>query len=278
MSDLTVVRSKLNNLEQGSPKWRAQVCDPAWIRRRVQVYLRYTVPSLLHQTDKDFRIWLDCRPNSQREVEACRIPLYRAGVWCTFDRGRSMLENLPDTVTHVVEIRVDSDDMLAPNIVEQAKALHLTRRMILKPDWSAGMEYLNAISWNHGYVWHVGSNRFLRQTHPSPPFYSQRLERRGGELIGRFGENVETTGESHGRFVSRRNAYQVNHPHKPAFLWCRHDEGGPGRFHVWEDRRGLAYPKRPKNQHCGDSVFLRKWFGLDEPLPYANDEVRRFLV
>ena len=271
MSDLCVVRSKLNNLEQGNAAWRAQVLDPAWIRQRVQVYLRYTVPSLLRQTDKDFRIWLDCRPGSEPELKDCRLPLCEANVWCTFDRGRGLLELLED-VSHVIEIRVDSDDMLAPNIVEQAKALHLTQRAVMEPDRPGGFEEVDAISWHHGYVWLVGSNRFYRQTHPSPPFYSQRLERRGGELVARYGENVEATGESHGKFVARRNAYVVRHEHKPAFLWCRHGNGGPGGFHVWEAKRGLAH-----TSHQGDAPFLREWFGLDEPLPYQSETVRRFL-
>ena len=68
-------------------------------------------------------IWLDCRAGSEAEVAPLLPRLEEAGVSVTFDHGRRMLAQLPARCRHVYLVRIDSDDMYAPDAIEQVRRL-----------------------------------------------------------------------------------------------------------------------------------------------------------
>jgi hypothetical protein len=144
---------------------RHDAADSAWIAARIQIYLRFTVPSLLRQTDRDFRIWLDCRPGSENELAPHHAALAAAGVTSTFDRGRRLLADIFARHGAAYFTRIDSDDMYAPDAVELIRALQR----------EAG-----ASQFHGGYVYEAATGRVFRVMRKSPPFYTLRFER--GEI------------------------------------------------------------------------------------------------
>ena len=142
------------------PCGKKRFLDPKWLAYRVEIFLRYTLPSLEQQTCQNFWIWMDCRPGSEKELEPHRQRLEAAGVLITFDRGRQHLTSLPGHPPFIYLLRIDSDDCYAPEAV-----LHVKQ---MQGDMLASQFY-------QGYIWMVGPRILYRMAHPSPPFYCLRL-------------------------------------------------------------------------------------------------------
>jgi hypothetical protein len=127
----------------------------------VRIYLTYTLPSLLRQTDSNFRIWLDCRPGSEAELEPHLSVFEEVGILVTFDRGRRWLADLPGAPSHCLVARIDSDDCYAPDAVELIRKHH---------------GQLRATQFTEGYVFEAGRRYAYPIKHRSPPFYTLRLQ------------------------------------------------------------------------------------------------------
>lgn len=205
-----IIHSKLNNIEQGDAAWRALIQTPQWCADRVAVYLRYTVPSLHRQTDTDFKIWLDCRPGSERDLASSLPQLQAHGVDVTFDRGKKLIVSLGPEVEHVHLMRIDSDDMYGPRAVD-------TVRTVMRDD-ADGLLFIG------GFVLEIDGMRMWKQSHRSPPFYVQKMRRTGETLL------APHTFRSHGWF---RDAYKPIISRGPHFAWLRH---GPADHHVWKPK------------------------------------------
>jgi hypothetical protein len=204
-----IVHSKLNNIEQGDAAWRRLIQTPRWCADRVAVYLKYTVPSLHRQTDTGFRIWLDCRPGSERDLASSLPQLQAAGVCVTFDRGKELIGNLPSCTAHVHLMRIDSDDMYGPRAVDRVRVM---------PDDANGLLFTG------GVVIQIDGMgiRMWQQSHRSPPFYVQKMLRTGAALVAPF------KFRSHGWFKQAYNPVISDGPH---FAWLRHPSYD---HHVWK--------------------------------------------
>jgi hypothetical protein len=91
---------------------------PEMVKARVQIYLRYTVPSILRQT-VEARPWLNCYPGTEEEMKPFMSVLEAAGVMVTFDRGMAEANRIAkDGDVHAFVHRMDSDDVLSPMALE----------------------------------------------------------------------------------------------------------------------------------------------------------------
>ena len=153
-----LVRSYMN---EDWPCGHGRFLTPEWLRYRIGIYLRYTVPSLLKQTDQNFRVWLDCRPGSEKELEPYMLALEEAKVLVTFDRGAKYIHSLPGAPSHVHVMRIDSDDLYSTKAVEIVRCL--------QGDALAAQFY-------EGYIWLVPHRILYPMRHRSPPFYCFKAE------------------------------------------------------------------------------------------------------
>ena len=154
-----LVHSQMNHLYvRGAGRPR----DDDWVTRRVELYLRYTVPSLARQTDRQFTIWLDCRAGSEGQLQPHIDALLAAGVRVTFDRGAKLLAELPAAVRQVYVTRIDSDDLYAPDAIALIHRLHGAAA---------------ASQFYRGYVCDLTSGTVRRVALRSPPFYTLRFAR-----------------------------------------------------------------------------------------------------
>lgn len=107
--------------------------DPKW-PYRLKTYKKYTLPSLLAQTDPDFDIWVWCQPHHAKEIKALsdRIQVM-FGDWTPRTRtGKYFINYTPYRVIkhfdkYATQLGIDSDDELMPTAIEQMKPL-LTER------------------------------------------------------------------------------------------------------------------------------------------------------
>ncbi len=233
-----LVRSYMN---EDWPAGRKRYLDPAWLRYRVQVYLTYTVPSLLRQTDPDFQIWLDCRPGSEGELAPYREAFEQVGVRVTFDRGARFLNALPGSPAEVLVTRLDSDDCYAPDAVESIKRLHGERR---------------ATQFTDGYIFIARTRQAYAMRHRSPPFYTLRakIDERGLVHPGHRGHNAV------------RDTFDPLILPPGRFCMVRHGKQG--------SRKALSRPRRWFRRR-GGKIFgpgTEPWDRLVETFPLENQE------
>jgi hypothetical protein len=247
-SSALLVHTKLNyeNIRGvGRPR------DAEWIARRIDLYLRYSVPSLRRQTVRDFIVWLDCRPGSERDLEAYLPALHEAGVRVTFDGGRELLASFPGEVEHFYITRLDSDDLYAPDAIELISRLHGEHR---------------ASQFYRGYTYDLASGAIHRVARRSPPFYSLRFARDEASSSRDFSKWLAPMGSMRGHNVVRDRLRPVPLP-DARFCCLRHDAN------AGQEPRGESveapYARRE----------IRSRFGLncDTPLSLGGPQVRRLL-
>ena len=121
-----------------------------------------------------------------------------------------MLAQLPAACSHVYLVRIDSDDMYAPDAIEQIRRLQGAAR---------------CSQFYRGYVFDVATQEIRRVALRSPPFYSIRFSR----------EEIES-GRALGALLSGRGHGAVRDALDPVALpdarFCilRHGTGIPGRM------------------------------------------------
>lgn len=94
---------------------------------RLETYKKYTLPSLLNQTDDDFDIWVWCKPHHDEIIKALdpRIQVFH-GEWIPRENTKYFtsfvkwdeLEGLPK---YTAQLGLDSDDELAPTAIATIK-------------------------------------------------------------------------------------------------------------------------------------------------------------
>ena len=138
-----------------------------WWQLRLWAYLKYTMASLLRQTDQDFYRILRCQPGTE-ELLAPYLPALEAGkVYTVFDDGAQLVASLPESVSHVHTVRIDSDDLYGPEAIAAVRRWHNSE---------PGAQFYNG--WYHS----PGTTTVSRYVYRSPPCYVIRCQREGGQL------------------------------------------------------------------------------------------------
>lgn len=136
--------------------------DPDWINYRIHVYQQLTLTSLRRQTFGDFDILLQCHEDARPLMRRYTAQLRREGVQVIYDEGQEYFENLHERYNHLILVRIDSDDMYAP------EALMSMRKSLRKHD---------AVQCVNGFWWKVSSGKIRRWLKASPPFYAIKVPR-----------------------------------------------------------------------------------------------------
>jgi len=153
------IHSKINDTWKSQ---RGKFQKPDVLRHRMKIYLLYTVPSFLRQTNQNFTPWLDCRRGSIKEILPYIAALQEAGVIVTCDGGARRAWQLLDRgLTHAHVTRIDSDDMYDPAAVQAIRERTPQNHHSL---------------FIRGYVWNIKTQMLMRIHHNSPPCYTLRQE------------------------------------------------------------------------------------------------------
>lgn len=135
--------------------------NPDWLDYRLDLFQRYTLPSLINQGDGIFRVWMACEEGSEDiltpKVEAARKknPMM-AIVDFVFDE-QAACDRLAGHTEPIYFLKLDSDDMYRRNTMAKTK-------QILSPLRATPM-----VMFCDGYIYDIKTKKMTTFTQWSPP-------------------------------------------------------------------------------------------------------------
>ena len=136
--------------------------DSAWLDYRLDIFWRYTLRSLLNQTDNRMRIWMVCSPNSEKilmpKVEAIgkKYSSVMGNVDFIFDVEEAC-SHIEGNREPIYFLKIDSDDLFHKSVVEKARQT------------LGSLEGIPMLMFNDGYIYDISSERLTTYVRWSMP-------------------------------------------------------------------------------------------------------------
>ena len=131
-----------------------------WIDRRLDLFMRLTANSLLHQTDQHFLCLLRCTENTEsliKEKLKAYPPLPSHFLFTT--RAQELIDERMKKYGCLYRIVIDSDNMFHP------EAITKIRNFLPKAD-------TRSLLFQEGYAYNEATKEVIEVFHPSPSFYA----------------------------------------------------------------------------------------------------------
>lgn len=188
-----------------------------WQALRWAIFTNYMLPSLQKQTHADWEAWLLCDPEN---AHLHRIDIAEPRVRFAYDlraTARTVFEHYD---AGVFLMRIDSDDMLAPDALQSLLAC---------TDQLSAHKFLQ---FGDGYAWHIGTKKLYHWANPSPPFYgyvahSQVLKHTLPDLGHHAKAREQSYIVSPGQQMYCVLLHDDNLNNAPNRAWCRGPIAGP---------------------------------------------------
>lgn len=119
--------------------WMQKLRSAEWSRKRMAIFQKYTLRSLLNQTFKNFRIFLFLNPKYKRIHDQFEFP---PQVERVYDFGESRYVEEIDT-DYCLVMRIDSDDLFHKNMMKA-----LVESCAFNPKRRTCRVYKKVIQWN----------------------------------------------------------------------------------------------------------------------------------
>lgn len=135
--------------------------DSDWLDYRLEIFQRYTLPSLINQNDGIFRIWMICEKGSEDilmpkiEVAKKKNPMMGV-VHFVFDE-QAVCDRLIDHTEPIYFLKLDSDDMYHKNTIRKT-------RKTLGP-----LNDISMLMFCDGYIYDIHSKKMTTFVQWSPP-------------------------------------------------------------------------------------------------------------
>lgn len=135
--------------------------NPDWLDYRLDIFQRYTLPSLTNQSDGVFRVWMICLEESEDilmpkiEIAKKKNPMI-AVVDFIFDE-KAACDRLADNAESIYFLKLDSDDMYHKNTIRKT-------REILGP-----LNYISMLMFCDGYIYDIRTLKMATFIQWSPP-------------------------------------------------------------------------------------------------------------
>lgn len=129
-----------------------------WLSYRIKLFFEMSLGSLLAQTSSDFLCVIHYLPESELIVNSILSTLSELPENIVFSsRGDEMIESSIKDYKYIYKLRLDSDNIIHPNFVEQLK----------RTSYRPGLECIIA---RKGFVYEISTNRLARWNHNSSAF------------------------------------------------------------------------------------------------------------
>jgi len=146
-----------------------------WFKRRIELYHKYTLKSLLKQTNQDFVIWLQFRPEERvnplvKTIKTEKTIMTFGGICIWDDRKQNEEQGLRDRLKaslpelnkivgteDVKMINIASDDMYSEEVVDSIQKAQFSPR--------------TALTHQLGYIYHLSDRLAEWNPTTNPPFY-----------------------------------------------------------------------------------------------------------
>lgn len=131
-----------------------------WIDYRIDVFMKYTAKSLMNQTNQDFKCIIRYTKETKNLIEEAlsKYPKLPNNIIFTYD-GDSTIKEIIKDYKYIYHIRLDSDNMFAPDYIEQLHNIKYYKN-------------LQCILSQNGYIYETNKNILAHISHPSPSFYA----------------------------------------------------------------------------------------------------------
>jgi len=135
--------------------------NPDWLDYRLDIFRRYTLRSLINQTDSIFRVWMMCLKESE-DILMPKIKIAKkknpmmAIVDFIFDE-KTACDRLTNNKKPVYFLKLDSDDMYHHNTIRKTKE-------ILSP-----LNYISMVMFCDGYIYDIRTLEMTTFIQWSPP-------------------------------------------------------------------------------------------------------------
>ena len=143
--------------------------DNAWLDYRLDIFHRYTLRSLLNQTDNNFRIWMICMPESERilmpkvEMLRCRDAVMMSKVDFIFDVDNAC-SYIKENKEPIYFLKIDSDDLYHKNVVEKV-------RQTLGP-----LDGISMLMFDDGYIYNLSTRKLSTYVRWSMPTIAVKFD------------------------------------------------------------------------------------------------------
>ena len=169
-----------------------------WINRRFEFFNKYTLNSLLRQSNRNFDIWVMC--GSWRKKATNRLTWHKK-IKLMYDNAKAELEKLD---THYIAItRIDSDDLMHVDGMEEV--INVTRTNI-NPNFNK-----MTLMFNKNYLWDRNNGHIGYHYRHSPPFFTHILSKK---VYKNYTEYLRVHDVSHGQATISTDFYQELSKHK----------------------------------------------------------------
>ncbi len=142
----------------------AQQYDKDWLKYRIEIFKKYTLQSLLNQTNRNFVLWIRYCWDFYKEVQELNEYLKTTGIKCFFTYFDTVNDKMIDEMNEyvkdvdlVLETRIDSDDMYHCSVVDEIQTQILKEKQIF--------------TFLHGYIYQE-STKQLWYYNDAIPFYT----------------------------------------------------------------------------------------------------------
>lgn len=154
----------------------------AWFKRRIELYNKYTFQSLKKQTNQDFIIWLQFRPEEKenpliKNIDTSHKTIMTFNGICIWDdkkenEEKGLLKRLDKSLFELRDVvgdndvklvRLDSDDMYSKEVIESIK--------------NEPFEHKRALTHRNGWIYSYTTDQ-LAEWNPAtnPPFYCLMID------------------------------------------------------------------------------------------------------
>lgn len=131
-----------------------------WINYRIDLFMKYTVPSLMYQTNQAYKCIVRYAKESEWLIAEALVRHQKLPKNIIFTtQGDRCIENLIKGYQYIYHIRIDSDNMFTQDYIEQL--YHIER-----------YEGLQCILSQKGYLYDVDVGRLADMYHISPSIYA----------------------------------------------------------------------------------------------------------
>ena len=135
--------------------------NPVWLDYRLDLFQRYTLPSLINQGDGIFRVWMACEEGSEDiltpKVEAARKKNPMMAIADFVFNEQAACDRFTDHTSPIYFLKLDSDDMYRRDTIRKTKE-------ILGP-----MSGIPMVMFCDGYIYDIRTRMMAEFTQWSPP-------------------------------------------------------------------------------------------------------------
>lgn len=141
--------------------------ESGWLEHRLELFKKYTLPSILNQTNRDFITWIWWRSEEEGEelIKEWEALLQSVGLdfVFTFHTGEALencnaLKERVENAEYLYVTRCDTDDLLHQDFMDLIQCHNAIPRRAILPD--------------RGYVWDIRTDKFREHEWTSPPFFT----------------------------------------------------------------------------------------------------------